>query len=233
MKSQRRKIITETLINPNQIRDDGSSGLKVVNIIQSGNLNIQGPIIKGFSSSNYIQMSSKFSYGYWYFANNAFCPTELIKTANSWEMFCKVKVFQTSGSKILWNDNSSFVSYTTCMLTTSNQISAGIVLGNSSWGDLCQISTNIPNITENEKECYIKFGFTGDKYYVELSLNKDVWDGSHRAEKATTTKLTANVTQWKFGAPVGNAGAFNGSFDLTDWKFTLNDEVIWKGVETL
>lgn len=101
---------------------------------------------------------------------------------------------------------------------------------NSSWNiySSAEVQNMGPDISLlNGKDIYVRYGWTGTKYYMEVSEYEDVWDGTYRFEYASTTNIMTG-----YALAVGNKrqNAWGDGIYLEETKLFIDGEPYWKAM---
>lgn len=223
----------ETLINPNQIRDGGSSKeIKILNVVQTGTLTRDGAVFSGFSRNNYLQLGARVDKGILSLDSSTYYKDlkTVLPTADNWEMVFKVKIGE------IINDNQTIFSdgwtngYASWVHLYNNILTVGLSVTTSDSYSIGEISGT--SIFSEGDVVFVKWGFTGTKYYLQSSLDGITWTNEGEIPSEQKLTRTANIN-YHFGN--NNTTEFNwlGSIDIGGCYIKINGEYWWKGVETL
>ena len=228
--------MTETLINPNQIRDGGgSSNIKVLNVIQVGTLNKDGAVFSGFSGGtnsgtvNYLLLGARVDKGILSLDSSTYYKyfETVTPTANSWEFVTRIHYVASSTQRqYIFSEKTSYG--TTLEILTSGVIKFQVSNSDSSADIGVEEGTTV---LTNNTDYWIKIEFTGSAYEAYISTDGQTWN-KECSISSGDTKI-ANRGNWIIGVSENIDRYFLGSIDISETYIKANGNFWWKGVETL
>lgn len=220
----------ETLINPNQIRDGGSSKeIKILNVVQTGTLQRDGAVFRGFSgNSNYLQLGARVDKGILSLDTSTYLKDlgGAIESANSWEVIMSFTYVTDTTHKQGIIGNA--VDYGTHLsINTSEKLEMQLSNASSGSADI-GVETGATTLVNGTKY-WTKWEFTGSAYNLYLSTDGITYE--LEATKDSDAKINKRAN-WIIGIETPYR-AFSGSIDIANAQIKINNELWWKGVETL
>lgn len=163
-----------------------------------GSPTITDGVVSGFSANNYLTL-----------------PTINFSNINSWEFVFKVKMVDIYHAKYFFGNMSGN------SIVVGNTDSPGgafkifLSSNGTSW-DIGNMSTNISNPANSIR--YVRFGFTGTKYYVEQSSDGITY--TNKEELSSSDKLYSS--QLYLGKAYQDSRYWQGNIDLNE-SFAIID----------
>lgn len=225
--------MTETLINPNQIADGGSSKeIKILNVVQTGSLTRDGAVFSGFSgtanSGSYLKIGARVDKGILSLDSSTYYKYfELVTpNANSWEFVTKIHyVASSTQMQYIFSEKVRYGSY--IEIAPSGKIDLQVSNSNSSADIGVKEGTTV--LTDGT-DYFIKMEFTGSAYKASISTDGQTW--TEECSITSPEKIT-NRGNWVIGVEESNSRYFLGNINIAETYIKVNGEYWWKGVETL
>ena len=174
------------------------------NFTRVGSPTITDGILGNLSGSNYLDF-----------------PGVNIGTADSWEIFTKVKTgSSTSSSYYILGGGDGKVCFDYGI--AGNVWKFYLSSNGSSWNLASNINKNIQ--TSTSTWYYVKFYFTGTKYEMDVSTDGETW--TNVAEFASTTKVY-NCPTMRVGNSNDRSWPWKDYIDLNETYIKVNGEIVW------
>lgn len=219
--------MSETLINPNQIRDGIGSKIKILNVVQVGIPQRNGSVFN-IDVDNYLKLGGIYSQGILCLGSIPEYTLPLY-TANSWKiegLKFRYFILESGTNPILDNTEIEHYGLQVQFYGTENKLK--YVLGtNGSWE--IALSAGTHELSANTWY-WITAEFTGSAYNFYVS--SDGLNYELDLTYSSSDKIQTNNTFFLGRYP--RAGlALNGQIDVADMKIEINNEIVWNAVETL
>lgn len=216
--------------NTNIPSSKSSKEIKILNVVQTGNLTQDGSIFSDFNSgNNYIQPIARVDKGILNLDNSTNTKNFgfAASLANNWEVVVQfVYKRETSRKQGLFCNN---VDYSTHLSIRNDEKVEFQVSNSTNSADIGLIIS--PTVLTDGQEYYAKGEFTGSTYNLYLSTDGTNWN-LEGTSITSQTKITNRGNGWMFGWE-STARYQAGSMDMAKCYIKINGEYWWKGVETL
>ena len=166
-------------------------------------------VVSGFSSGNYLKLTETFN-----------------PTSNPWEWNFKLNIgTDVSASPYLLGCTNASGSWGALFGINGGKFSCWLSSNGTSW-NIKEKGQGATTVLAGETY-YVKFGWTGSEYYIDLSTNGIDYTRDYTLTSTAATHSSAfNVgTTWNLST------TFNGSIDLNESYIKINGEYWWKGME--
>ena len=227
----------ETLINSNQIRDGGGSSkeIKILNVVQTGELIRDGAVISGFNSSNYLQLGARVDKGILSLESST-CIKKfglVSREANSWEIVTKIHFYRNSSVvQEIVSESLSNYSYF-AIVTTNDPTTPNCVLLSLKDYEGTTIINDIRGTYEylDNTDYWLKLVFTGTQYIFSYSLDGE----NFTTDISVTSDKKIGVDTLIFGKSPSNSSWYlkDTMVDFSETYIKINGADWWKGVETI
>lgn len=207
------------------------SDFKVLNVVETGDLTVDGSVYSDFSLSNYLELGSKMNKGYLRLTDKPLDFVGIVSQADSWEMVWKIHYIEKTGTggQCLFSEgepNNPPANF--CYFVYDGKFYLRFTNNN---GIFINEEEGVTSLVD-DTDYWIKLVFTGSAYVVSIST-----DGEN-----FTTDISVNSSEkitrdniWKIGCmsngqPNDN---LNSLLDLLGCYLKADGEIVWKGIETL
>jgi hypothetical protein len=193
-----------------------------INSIVNENYNVVGsPTIRsdyvasGFSSSNYLKPSQVFNPG-----------------SSTWEVNAKILTGNDLGLNWIFQScvgEGQSNRYGLSCYISDGKFALAVSSGTSSWLFDQQGTYSVQTSTTY----WIKFGWNGEKYYLEYSTDGNTF--TRDIEYSSTTAMTSSIVYSFIGifSTYGYQGPFTGSIYLTELYTKVNNVETWRAVQII
>lgn len=212
--------MSETSINNNQIR---GGGIKILNVVQNGTLTRDGAVFSGFSTSNYLQPGARVDKGILSLDSSTYVKNFTpILTADNWKIkakfYHKLDTTQTYNAQALLSIGYSW-----------------LLVGNSVDFYLHQNqSTQLMALKLEGADNYYNFILQVELIYSNVSgYTLNLYDENNVLLLTNSNSLTTNLFSSNIILCTNSSRYLFDDLYINDCSIEINDEIWWKGVETI